>query len=332
MNNPKNKKIQTIWYNSQSYKNYIAQLEAEQRKIDEDRKNKPENFIKRIYNKDSGLITPEVFVAPGWKETWEKANYWESIGSYGSPSPHPPTPPWYVYFGSLLYSESRQFLADIPTSWGQINNYNLGVANDNPATLNYSIILNKKWNFNLSTSASVITVVGLSHGASASQLLSTAMNYKIRKGISPNYKSLYFKGKLTYSFGGSATIYHPSFLEPAGGYNNNIVITIVLDGNKYLVYYDRKTNDAAYFYSPYNWSDIPGVKYHIMKDLTNFDLNIYEDYCNKFGTPSEGIDIYWTQLKISTESQTSIWGSWVGVNTASSNLIAEMDNLWIQYI
>lgn len=73
MNNPKNRQIKTIWYDSQSYKNYIAQLKAEQRKIDEDRKNKPENLIKRIYNKDSGLITPEVFVME-LMEKWNKAD------------------------------------------------------------------------------------------------------------------------------------------------------------------------------------------------------------------------------------------------------------------
>jgi len=68
MSNPNNKKIQTIWYNSQSYKNYIASLEKEQQKIDEERKNKPQNFIKKIYSNDSGEITPVVFVIGKWIE------------------------------------------------------------------------------------------------------------------------------------------------------------------------------------------------------------------------------------------------------------------------
>lgn len=62
MNNPKNRKIQSIWYDSQSYKNYIAQLEAEQKQIDESKKPNPNNLIKRIYNMDSGLITPVLFI------------------------------------------------------------------------------------------------------------------------------------------------------------------------------------------------------------------------------------------------------------------------------
>jgi len=63
MNNSKNRKIQSIWSDSQSYKNYITQLEAEQNKIDKDRKKTPDNFIKRIYSMDSGLITPILFIS-----------------------------------------------------------------------------------------------------------------------------------------------------------------------------------------------------------------------------------------------------------------------------
>jgi len=68
MSNPKNRKIQSIWYDSQSYKNYIAQLEAEQNKIDESKKLNPNNLIKRIYSMDSGLITPVLFVIGKWIE------------------------------------------------------------------------------------------------------------------------------------------------------------------------------------------------------------------------------------------------------------------------
>lgn len=330
MNNPKNRKIQTIWYDSQSYKNYIAQLEAEQRKIDEDRKNKPENFIKRIYNKDSGLITPEVFIKEEWIERWEKAAYWELLGNYGNPTPNPPIPPWDYDFGSIRYDSAYSFFADTPYQWGNTNNLSLGATN--PSSLNYSIILNKKWNFIVSTSGSVPTVVGTSHGGDMFfNLQQSSLNYYIRKGTSPSYKGLHLKGKLTYTFGGSASIFHPSYIEPAGGYNNNIVISIQVTGNRWLVYYDRDTNDTSYFYKPSNWGDIPGVKYFIIKDLTNLDLDIYGDYCTKFGTPPPETDIFWTGIKIVVTSQTSMWGSWLGTNSASSNLTAELDDIWITY-
>jgi len=81
MSNPNNKKIQTIWYNSQSYKNYIASLEKEQQKIDEERKNKPQNFIKKIYSNDSEEITPVVF--PQYWENFNKGDS-DTITSIGN--------------------------------------------------------------------------------------------------------------------------------------------------------------------------------------------------------------------------------------------------------
>jgi len=101
MSNPKNRKIQSLWYNSQSYKNYIAQLEAEQKQIDESKKPNPNNLIKRIYSMDSGLITPVLF-SLFWDETWTDDN-----PTWLKSSSQTITP-----FGTFFDNETKTIIAD----------------------------------------------------------------------------------------------------------------------------------------------------------------------------------------------------------------------------
>lgn len=274
------------------------------------------NDLRTVLNKLEGLFIETWDAADDYNESWHYNNY---------PVNGPPIPPWVWAGGDIAYSFGRDFVAD--NAWHQSEGYVFGGGNnigfnDMTTLIDLSGGSDKKWTINFSNNVAAPVVWGGTTGCSQSCTISTLSYLKCLRGT----KKLHLLGELTYTNGGTAVGHTPNFIDPFGGWINYIDIKITYSNGKILHFVYRNYSSE---YLIYPLPDYPNEKWILVADLNNFDISVYDSYVSKWGVaPTLG----WNGIEITFHSNTSIWASFHGTNTASVYLSAILNKISSNYV